>query len=97
MQNTVLIVHVVIGLLFVLSVLVQDKGSGLSATFGGSGGFYASQRGAAKVIHYFSVIFCLVFFATALLYVVVEEDAPVGPESSSIEGAPLELQDIQLE
>lgn len=74
MQNTVLIIHVVIGMLFVLCVLIQDKGSGLSAALGGSGGFYASQRGAAKAIHYISVVLCVVFFATALAYVVLPTD-----------------------
>jgi len=95
MQNTVLIVHVIVGILFVLSVLVQDKGSGLSATFGGSGGFYASQRGAAKVIHYLSLAFCIVFFASALLYVVVPPSDT--NDQSSLDTAPFELQDIQLE
>lgn len=95
MQNTVLIVHVVVGLLFVVSVLVQDKGSGLSATFGGSGGFYASQRGAAKVIHYFSLALSIVFFATALLYVV--SPASEGDALPASDAAPFEVQDIQLE
>jgi len=96
MQQTVLIIHVVIGLLFILAVLVQDKGTGLSAAFGGSGGFYASQRGAAKVIHYLSVIFCLIFFATALIYVVLPSDAPAPTVSPQIEattstGEPIEI------
>ncbi|MGE3279271.1 MAG: preprotein translocase subunit SecG, partial [Candidatus Altimarinota bacterium] len=76
-------------ILFILSVLVQDKGSGLSSTFGGSGGFYASQRGAAKVIHYLSLVFCFIFFATALVYVVLPD---AGPETSlEAPGAPLEI------
>jgi len=79
MHQALLIAHVVTGLLFVAFVLVQDKGTGLSATFGGSGGFYASQRGAAKVMHYLSVLFCTLFILTALLYVAIPS-SPATPE-----------------
>lgn len=83
MQHYVLIAHVVIGMLFVLCVLIQDKGSGLSAALGGSGGFYASQRGAAKAIHYVSVVLSVVFFATALAYVVLPADAVIPTETTT--------------
>lgn len=83
MQNTVLIIHVVIGMLFVLCVLIQDKGSGLSAALGGTGGFYASQRGAAKAIHYITMVLCVVFFTTALVYVVLPTDTVVPTESTT--------------
>ena len=78
MQHTVLIAHVVIGMLFILCVLIQDKGTGLSAALGGGGGFYASQRGAAKVIHYVTVVLCVAFFGTALGYVLL----PAAPEQA---------------
>lgn len=79
MQQTILMAHVVLGTLFVICVLIQDKGTGLSAALGGSGGFYASQRGAAKVIHYITMALCVAFFATALVYVVL----PVNPSEST--------------
>lgn len=86
MQNSILMVHVIFGVLFIFSVLVQDKGTGLSAAFGGSGGFYASQRGAAKVFHYVTLVLCLGFFLTALLYVMLEpSSAPVSVESVTAE------------
>lgn len=76
MQSIILIIHVAFGLLFILFVMIQDKGTGLSATFGGTGTFYASQRGAAKVVHYLTVIFAVIFFASALLFVVLPKPAP---------------------
>lgn len=72
MQQEVLIAHVVIGILLIVSILVQDKGTGLSATFGGGGGFYASQRGAAKVIHNITIVLSVLFFLSALLYVSID-------------------------
>ncbi|MDF2379418.1 MAG: preprotein translocase subunit SecG [Candidatus Gracilibacteria bacterium] len=73
MQQEVLIAHVVIGILLIVSILAQDKGTGLSATFGGGGGFYASQRGAAKVIHNITVVLSVLFFLTALLYISIDQ------------------------
>ena len=72
MEQEVLIAHVVIGVLLIIAILVQDKGTGLSATFGGGGGFYASQRGAAKVIHNVTIVLSVLFFLSALLYVSVD-------------------------
>jgi|CXWL01.1.fsa_nt_gi protein translocase SecG subunit len=103
MQQSILIAHVVLGMLFVFCVLIQDKGTGLSAALGGTGGFYASQRGAAKAIHYITSLLCVAFFATALVYVILPAD-PVSPASSpapvtttpatvepvSVESAPVE-------
>lgn len=90
MQQAILITHVVVGMLFVLTVLLQDKGTGLSATFGGSGSFYASQRGAAKVMHYISIVLCVMFFATALIFVVLPADvAPAALEPTSGSPAPV--------
>ena len=70
MQQGILIAHVVIGLFLIIFILMQDKGTGLSSTFGGSGTFYASQRGAARVVHILTVLFAVLFFVSALLYIV---------------------------
>ncbi len=67
MSSFFLWLHVAFGLLFIAAVLIQDKGTGLSATFGGTGGFYATQRGAAKVLHTLTVVFIIAFLISALL------------------------------
>lgn len=78
MQSIILLIHIIVGVLFILLVLMQDKGVGFGGAIGGTGGgsgFYSTQRGAAKVIHKMTVFFCILFFLTALAYVVV----PSGP------------------
>lgn len=81
MQSTLLWIHVVVGILFSLSVLMQDKGVGFGTAVGGAGGagVYTSQRGAAKVLQYISTLLAIVFLGTALVYVVLpaDPDAPV--------------------
>lgn len=46
-----------------LLILVQQKGSGLSATFGGTGGFYSTKRGAEKVIAISTIVVFVAFLA----------------------------------
>lgn len=89
MQDIVLYSHLVIGILFIISVLVQDKGVGFGTAVGGAGGggIYTSQRGAAKILHRASVLLAVLFLGTALAYVAVpasEEpaDGTPGVESS---------------
>jgi len=91
MQETLLIAHAVVGGLFIVTVLMQDKGVGFGGAIGGTGGgagFYATQRGAAKVIHYLSIILCVAFFATALAYVVVPGDSAPATSPSPATSAP---------
>ena len=43
MQTALIMVQVVISVLLALAILTQQRGSGLSATFGGGGGFYTRR------------------------------------------------------
>jgi len=71
MQEAVQIFQVVISILLVLSILSQQRSSGLSATFGGSGGFHVSKRGAEKVIFKMTIIFAILFVSSSVLYLFV--------------------------
>ena len=55
--------------LLVVGVLLQQRGSGLSSTFGGAGVGYSTKRGAEKVIFYFTIIIAILFIATSILAV----------------------------
>jgi len=76
MQQFVLYVHVVVGVLFIIFVLMQDRGVGFGGAIGGTGGggFYATKRGAAKIVHRMTVVLCFLFLASALIYVVLPAD-----------------------
>ena len=71
MQTFFLILQVVISILLALSILVQQRGTGLSATFGGGGGFYTSKRGAEKVLSTATVILVVLFIGNSLLFLFV--------------------------
>lgn len=67
-KDFLMITQVVLSILFTISVLIQDRGTGLSATFGGGGEFHSSRRGAEKVLYYASVVFGVLFFCNAILF-----------------------------
>lgn len=71
MQLALSILQPLSAILLVLFILIQQKGSGLSATFGGTGGFYSTKRGAEKIISIttnvlFVMFLVLSFFASVV-------------------------------
>lgn len=66
-----MIVQVIISVLLSLSILLQQRGTGLSATFGGQGGFYASKRGAEKVLHNATIILAILFVVNSFAFMFV--------------------------
>ena len=54
-------IQIVISLLLVVTILLQQKGSGLSSTFGGGMMEYSTKRGAEKVIFYATVVLAVLF------------------------------------
>ncbi|QQR55097.1 preprotein translocase subunit SecG [Candidatus Peregrinibacteria bacterium] len=67
MQTTILIIQQVIGVLLILLILIQEKGSGLGEAIGGVGGTYQStKRGAEKVLSRTTVLFLFIFLGLSL-------------------------------
>lgn len=68
MATFVKIAQLVLSVALIILVLLQERGSGISESFGGGGeaGFYQQRRGLDKVI-FITTIICLVLFAGASL------------------------------
>ncbi|PWB38900.1 MAG: preprotein translocase subunit SecG [Parcubacteria group bacterium] len=66
MKNTLYIIQIVISILLIISILLQQKGSGLGSAFGGDSAVYRTKRGAEKTIFRLTIILCVLFLATAL-------------------------------
>lgn len=61
-------IHAIIAVLLIISITVQTRSSGLSATFGGSGAANVVQRrGAEKLIFQVSIWLSVVFFALTIV------------------------------
>lgn len=67
-QNIILsIIQILISLFLVGAILLQAKGVGLSATFGGEGGFYHTKRGVERVLFIATIVLAIVFVVSSLL------------------------------
>lgn len=71
MKNILLIVQIIISVLLIIAILLQNRGQGLSASFGGSGEFYRSKRGLEKILFWFTITMVGLFLITSLLNLVL--------------------------
>jgi preprotein translocase subunit SecG len=68
MQKVLLVVQVISGVLLMITILLQQKGEGLSGVFGGdTGGSYQTKRGIEKSLYYATIALSVVFFGAAVL------------------------------
>ncbi len=67
MSSFLTIVHVGVSILLIITILLQHRVSGLSATFGGSGAVYVQRRGAEKVLYGAGIWLSVVFFGLSIL------------------------------
>lgn len=61
------ILAVISASILTLSILVQSRGSGLGASFGGEGGVYRSRRGPEKVLFNTTIIAAVIFVLATIL------------------------------
>jgi protein translocase SecG subunit len=67
--------EIITAILLVISILLQNKGAGLSGTFGGDFGGYYTKRGMEKFLAIFSVILATIFIALAILSLILANKA----------------------
>lgn len=63
------IIQATSAILLIISILVQSKGSGLGAAFGGGDAVVHTKRGAEKFVFIFSIVMAVIFLAASLLNV----------------------------
>ncbi|MFZ2187081.1 MAG: preprotein translocase subunit SecG [Candidatus Moraniibacteriota bacterium] len=68
-MRALLIVQAVIAILLTVSILLQNRGSGLGGAFGGDFGGYYTKRGMEKFLIYATVLFAAIFFILAIVNV----------------------------
>jgi protein translocase SecG subunit len=64
-------VQLVISVLLILSIVVQNRSSGLSTTFGGTGTISTSKRGAEKLVFRATIVLGVLFVLCALAFIFV--------------------------
>lgn len=72
MHKALTIFHLAVSTLLVLVILFQEKGVGLSATFGGGGEFYRSKRGIDRVLFILTLGLAALFILTSVAFIFVK-------------------------
>ena len=72
MKSVLVTFQAVVSILLILSILIQEKGVGLSAAFGGGGEFYKSKRGIDKLLFLVTVVLAVLFIATSVAFIFVK-------------------------
>ncbi len=73
MKNLFSSIALVAGLLMIITILIQNRGQSLGASFGGDSGFYRSKRGAEAVIFNATIAFAIIFVASVLLSILAKK------------------------
>ncbi|MFH0863868.1 MAG: preprotein translocase subunit SecG [Candidatus Gottesmanbacteria bacterium] len=71
MKNIITIIQIIISILLIGAILLQNKGQGLSSSFGGGGEFYHSKRGLEKIIYIATIVLIVLFFITSIINLIV--------------------------
>lgn len=61
MDKILSITQIIISILLVTAIILQQRGGGLSAVFGGAGDVYRTKRGLEKVIFIATIVFAIAF------------------------------------
>lgn len=67
MKAAVSLIQIILGLLLIVVILLQQKGSGLGSSFGGDLSFYRTKRGAEKLLFYITIGLAVAFILSSLV------------------------------
>lgn len=71
MKLALSIIQLVTAILLTIAILLQQRGTGLSGTFGGDGNVYRTKRGVEKILFFATIFLAIIFFATSLARLLV--------------------------
>jgi len=65
------LVQVVIAISLMISILLQNRGAGVSGLFGGGGNVYMAKRGLEKKLFVVTIVLSVSFFLISLVNVIL--------------------------
>ncbi len=71
MEKIISIIQIVISVLFIVSILLQQRGAGSSAMMGGGSASYYTKRGFEKMLFISSISLAILFLVFALASIIV--------------------------
>jgi preprotein translocase subunit SecG len=70
-RQIIFIFQIVLAVLMAITILIQQKGTGLGNTFGGDLSFYRTKRGAEKLLFIGTIVLAALFIASSLLGLII--------------------------
>ncbi len=71
MTTVLSIIEIILGIFLIVVILLQQKGSGLGAAFGGASTVYSSKRGIEKTLHNITIVTAILFFGVGFLHLFI--------------------------
>ena len=71
MKAAINLIQIILGILLILVIIIQQKGSGLGTSFGGDMSFYRTKRGAEKLLFYMTIVIAVLFIVLSLVGLLV--------------------------
>ncbi|MBI3103736.1 preprotein translocase subunit SecG [Candidatus Daviesbacteria bacterium] len=71
MKPVISLIQIIFGVLLVLVIIIQQKGSGLGSAFGGELGFYRTKRGAEKLLFYATIVLSVAFLISSIAGLII--------------------------
>lgn len=71
LTKILMIAQAVLSCLLIAAVLLQQKGSGLGAAFGGSSNIYSTKRGIDKTLYQATIVIGVLFLLIAIASLVL--------------------------
>ena len=65
------IAEIILGVLLITAILLQQKGSGLGATFGGGGSIQTTKRGIEKTLYRATIVLAILFFGLSFIHILL--------------------------
>jgi preprotein translocase subunit SecG len=73
MRNYIYIAQIAVAVLLMAAILMQSRGTGLGAAFGGEGNVYRTKRGVEKSLFTSTIVLSVAFFGLALASLLLPE------------------------
>jgi preprotein translocase subunit SecG len=66
------IIQIVVAILLIITILLQNRGSGLGAAFGGEDNIYMAKRGAEKFIFWATIVLAIIFLGLGVARILLQ-------------------------
>lgn len=66
MKPAIYFIQIILGVVLILVILIQQKGSGMGSSFGGEMAMYRTKRGAEKLLFRISILVATLFVISSV-------------------------------